>query len=75
MSNKQLLKTASKERRSVRKTRLNEQGEDEELDAATPAERLAMMWPLTVDAWAFMGEPIDESRLPRNVVRVVRGGR
>lgn len=43
--------------------------------AMTPAERLEMVWPLTVEAWLFMGKPVDESEFQRHVVRVVRGGR
>jgi hypothetical protein len=27
---------------------------------------VAMVWPLTLDAWAFKGEPVAESRLPRH---------
>ena len=38
----------------------------------TPAERLQMVWQLTLDAWAFKGEPLAELRLPRHVVRVLR---
>lgn len=38
-------------------------------------ERLAMMWPLALEAWEFMGDPVREPRLPRHVVRVVRGRR
>jgi len=42
-------------------------GRDDSEGAAvgrTPAERLEMMWQLTVDAWEFKGEPVGESRLP-----------
>lgn len=40
----------------------------------TAVERLEMMWQLTLDTWEFKGgEPV-ESRLPRHVVRVIRGG-
>jgi hypothetical protein len=35
--------------------------------AMTPAERLEMVWPLTVTAWAFSGKACDESRLRRDV--------
>jgi len=38
----------------------------------TPGERMEMMWQLTLDAWAFKGEPCAESRLQRHVVRVRR---
>jgi hypothetical protein len=44
----------------------------EELSKTTPAERLQMMWQLTLDAWAFKGEPVAELRLPRHIVRVLR---
>ncbi len=54
--------------------RLKDQGDEPDLRALGPGERLAMVWQLTVDAWAFRGEPIDESRLQRHVVRVVRRG-
>ena len=47
----------------------------EDLRRTTPEERIEMMWDLVLDAWVFMGKPLDESRLPRHVVRVVRGGR
>lgn len=56
----------------VRKTTLAQQGEDPDLRNTTPAERLGMMWQLTLDAWAFTGEPVAESRLPRHIVRVLR---
>jgi hypothetical protein len=49
----------------------NERSED--LSATTTAdERLAMMWPLALDAWAAMGEPIPD--YPRNEApgRVIR---
>jgi hypothetical protein len=41
-------------------------------ESLTPAERLDMMWQLTIDAWSFTGEPIAESRLPRHIVSVHR---
>ena len=44
----------------------------EDLSKTTPAERLQMMWQLTLDAWAFKGEPVVELRLPRHIVRVLR---
>lgn len=43
--------------------------------AATPAERLSMVWPLTIEAWAMQGEDIAQSRLPRHVVHLERRGR
>jgi hypothetical protein len=38
------------------------------------AERVEMMWPLALDAWAFTGEPVVEQRLPRQIVHVYRRG-
>lgn len=43
--------------------------------AATPAERLMMVWPLTIEAWAMQGVDIAQSRLQRHVVHVERRGR
>lgn len=33
---------------------------------------IQMMWPLACEAWAMKGEPVDESRLLRHVVRIQR---
>ena len=41
----------------------------------TPAERIELVWPITVTAWAFAGKPIDESRLRRDAECLVRRGR
>ena len=58
--------------RKLRIVKLKDHGRESDLRDTTPAERIGMVWPLTVDAWAFMGEDITESRLPRHIVRVVR---
>ncbi len=60
---------------TVRVTRLRDQGKESDLEGTTPAERIGMMWQLALDAWAFMGGADAESRLPRHVVRVIRGRR
>jgi len=52
--------------------RLIDQGKEQDLLVSTPAQRLSMMWQLTIDAWLFKGESIAQSRLPRHVVSVVR---
>lgn len=59
----------------IRITHLKEQGRERDLENTTAAERIAMMWQLTLDAWAFTGTADAESRLPRHVVRVIRGRR
>ena len=56
----------------VRVLDLRDQDTVDDLSKTTPAERLQMMWQLTLDAWAFKGEPIAELRLPRHIVRVLR---
>jgi hypothetical protein len=58
--------------KTVRVSRLDEQGTEPDLLKATPAERLAMMWQLTLDAWAFAGDKRAESRLQRHIVKVLR---
>jgi hypothetical protein len=35
--------------------------------AMTAAERIELVWPITVTAWAFSGKPCDESRRRRDV--------
>lgn len=59
-------------RRILRVKRLHEQDREDELVRATPAERLAMVWPLTVDAWAFLDQARAQSRLQRHIVRLQR---
>lgn len=57
---------------TIRIQTLSEQGKDSDLKDTTPIERLEMMWQLALDAWAFKGESVAESRLPRHVVRLLR---
>ncbi len=58
--------------RTVRVTKLRDQGSEPDLKNTTPEQRLGMMWQLALDAWAMMGDDCAESRLPRHVGRVVR---
>jgi len=48
---------------------LGSRGDEEPHSCATmtPAERIEMVWPITLTAWAFAGKPFDESRLRRDV--------
>ena len=57
----------------VRVTRLEDREDDTYLRSLSPADRIAMVWPLTLQAWAFKEGLDDEPRLQRHVVRVVRG--
>ena len=61
-------------KRAVRIRHLRERGGERDLGSATPAERLSMVWLVTLDAWAFKDESVAESRLQRHSVRVLRGG-
>jgi hypothetical protein len=62
-----------KQVRKIRIQRLEEQGDENDLNNTTPIERLEMMWQLALNAWAFKGEKIAEQRLLRHVVRLYRG--
>ena len=74
--------------RTIRKTRLCDQGEELDWLDATPEERMRAVWQITLDTWAMLnatqadGPPGDsaqgdsgEPRLLRHVVRVIRGKR
>jgi hypothetical protein len=58
----------------VRKSRLEDQGKETDLEGTTPAERFAMVHILTKNAWAFRGIDIDQHRLQRHIVRLRRLG-
>ena len=57
----------------VKKEKLKLQGKDEELKETTASERIAMVWEITKDVWAFIGEKSVESRLSRHVITIQRG--
>ena len=58
----------------VRKTRLHDDRRDPSLAALSPADRIAMVWTLTLQAWMFK-EGVEEPRVRRDVVRTLRGTR
>lgn len=59
----------------TRKLRLQDEGTDAEYASLTPAQRVEMVWPLTVQAWTFLRGDFGEPRLRRDAVRTVRGRR
>lgn len=59
----------------VRKIRLQDEGTDDVVRHLVPSERVAMVWQLTLQAWAFKEGRWAEPRLRRDLVRTVRGGR
>lgn len=59
----------------VRRVTLEDEGKNDDYSRFTPAERLAMVWELTKQAWIFKEGRWDEPRLDRHDVRLVRRGR
>ncbi|QXD13816.1 hypothetical protein GQ464_010060 [Rhodocaloribacter litoris] len=59
-------------RRVLRVKRLHDEDWEDDLLQTTAAERLAMVWPLTVDAWTFLEGTLAQSRLQRHIVRLQR---
>jgi len=49
-----------------------EEAERKQWAAISPAERVGTVWQLSLDAWAFTGDRVAESRLPRHVVHIHR---
>ncbi len=58
--------------RNVRIISLHDQDSDSDLRDTTPSERIGMMWQVALDAWAFKGELVAESGLPRHIVSIQR---
>ena len=58
----------------VRVFRLGDDPGDDLRGSTTPEERLAMMWPLALDAWASAGEGLPTYTRDQMPGRVVRGG-
>lgn len=63
---------ANIECRLFRSVRDEERADEQYWRSRAPADRLAMMWQLTLDAWAFTGDRVAESRLPRHIVSIHR---
>ena len=56
----------------IRKFRLGEEPSDDLSASTTPEERIAMMWPLAVDAWAAAGRRLprySRDRMPGRIIR------
>ena len=63
------------DRTIVKRTTLDQQGRDAGVPAATPQERMMMVWPLTLTARAFKEPNVVQPRLQRHVVRIIRSTR
>ena len=60
------------DRSHVEISTLDRQGSELLPASASPADCIGMVWPLTLDAWAFKDASIAESRFQRHAVCVVR---
>lgn len=58
----------------VQRVAMADQGKDV-LVAVPPAERVAMVWALTCDAWAMSGRPMPDYPRSHAPGRIVRGRR
>lgn len=58
--------------RTVRVAKLSDQGRERDLHDTTAAQRIGMIWQLTLDAWAFVEGFDAEAPMQRDVIRVVR---
>ncbi|MCU0223760.1 MAG: hypothetical protein MUF27_06760 [Acidobacteria bacterium] len=58
----------------VRKYELGTEPADDLSAITTPEERLAMMWPLALEAWELAGRPLPGYARNETPVRCVRGG-
>ena len=63
------------DRQVERLSKLGQEGPDDDLRNRTPNERLNMVWPLTVSAWAMKGVNVAEQEFQRYVERLERLGR
>jgi len=54
---------------------LGDEPGDDLTDSTTPEERLAMMWPLALDAWASAGRQLPAYNRDEMPGRVLRTGR
>jgi len=57
----------------ARKIRLQDDDDRSDVAHLTPSERVAMVWEITKTAWAFKDPSFRESRLRRDIGRVIRG--
>ena len=55
----------------TRVIRLSDEEDDADVLALSPAERIQMMWPLAVNAWAFMGVDVSGLQFQRHIARLV----
>jgi hypothetical protein len=64
----------SMDRSHLVKTTLQDQDDRGIVLDATPGQRMAMVWQMTLDAWAFTDPASAQSEFQRHVVRIRRRG-
>ena len=55
-----------------RKLSLADEGTTDDLSTLTVSQRIALVWRLTQDAWAFAGTPIPDYTRAETPIRVIR---
>ena len=58
----------------VRRYALGDEPHGDLSETTSIADRIAMMWPLALEAWALAGVPVPEGRLQDLPSRIRRGG-
>ncbi|GEM_PF-841123 len=58
----------------IRRYQVGEEPNDDLTGATTAAERMAMVWRLSLDAWAMAGKPLPDYRREQMPGRVIRPG-
>jgi DMSO/TMAO reductase YedYZ molybdopterin-dependent catalytic subunit len=58
----------------VRLVRLGDEGGADLSASTTPEERLAMMWPLALEAWTLTGRPLPDYSRGETPVRLILPG-
>lgn len=56
----------------IRVFKLGEEPPEDLSATTTAAERLAMMWPLALEAWAFSGRPLPDYKRSETPVQIIR---
>ncbi len=59
-------------RQIERKSKLADQGNEDDLRNTSVEDRWNMMWPLAIDAWAMKGEDVANQPFQRDIVRIIR---
>jgi hypothetical protein len=68
------VRAAAPDQWPIRVFRLGEEPSEDLSATTTAAQRLAMMWPLTLDAWAAAGRPIPDYPRHQAPIHILRAG-